>query len=263
MNPTRMICASFVLLVTLPLQAQHAGDVWVGRSSDGALHISPSGFVPALNYYALTPANGPLFWGWTDSNPGFDRITAPEPVNDILPLESGCDIWLELLAVDPAFVLIDGGWNYIDTPGEATRLGGSGLHVHNTWHINSNDGAYDPSQCVWRATFFLRDEGGTGYADSIPITFMFATVSWGPRENPPVYADGDFDQDNAVGPADLAALETCLSGPERFCEPDEPAITTCEVDCVNAFDFGDDIALVDLDVDMLDVAEFQVRYGAP
>lgn len=255
------VAACTVAALACTAAAQHAGDVWLGRSAAGELRLSPRGFVPEENYVSLNEVNGPLFFGWTDNNPGFDRLVDPEPASDVWPLQAGCNIWLEAVAIDPAFRLIDGGFGIVDEPGEDTQLGGASLHVHNTWHIDRNDADFDHDQCVWHATFVLRDDGSTDYAESRTFTFNFTSVPWGPLQEPPSYADGDFDDDLAVTWADFEALAVCLNGPERFAAPDDPAVTLCEVECVNAFDFGTTAAEIDLDVDLADAAEFQVAYG--
>lgn len=238
--------------------AQHAGDVWVGRSAAGQVKLSPLGFTPERNYASLGWSAG--LPGWTNNSPGFDRITNPEPPNDVYVLHPGCAIWLELVAADPAFKLIDGDWEIIDQPGETTFLGGSTLHVHNTWWIDRQDPGYDADQCVWRSTWRLHDTGGTAYTPSETFTFNFANVPWGPRRVPPVYAAGDFEPDGDVDVTDFAAIAECLNGPDAFTAPDNPAITLCEVDCVNAFDFGLSLAEVDLDVDLADFATFQTAF---
>ena len=227
-----------------PAYAQHEGDVWVGRSADGQLTLSPQGYVPELNYKALSPVSG-LLKGWSDDDPGFDRITTADPENDIYPLGPGCAIWLEVVEMEPAFRLIDAGFQILEDPGDDTYLGGYDLHVHNTWHINSVDPAYDPQQCVWHATIVLRDDGSTGYADSRELTFSFTNV-------PLRAADGDFDENGEVDLEDYTALVECMAGEGVLPGPDDPAVTTCEVECLNAFDFDED-----RDVDLMDFACFQ------
>jgi hypothetical protein len=46
-----------------------------------------------------------------------------------------------------------------------------------------------------------------------------------------------------------------MGGPQHRPSPDDPEITTCEVDCYNAFDFDDD-----MDIDLMDFAGFQTVY---
>jgi hypothetical protein len=231
-------------LGTATARAQHADDVWVGVTSNGVLTISPDGFVPDENYHTLTPVDG-LLKGWADDDPGFDHLVNPQPENNVFPLASGAQIWLEVVAIDPAFRLIDQGFQVLDEPGEDTLLGDHTLHIHNTWHINNQDPEFDPDQCVWHGTFLLRDDGSTGYATSAPLTFSFTNV---------VLEDlnGDFNDDGTVDLDDYAALVVCLDGPGVIPNPDDPGITTCEVECLNAFDFDHD-----RDVDLRDVAEFQ------
>jgi hypothetical protein len=252
----RTIATLLFFTGTFAACAQHAGDVWVARDSLGQLKVAPSGFQPNQSYASLGPANGPIFFGWADNDPGFDRLVAPDPNSDTWSLESGVQVWLEVVAVEPAFQLIDAGWNYLDTPGEDTLLGNANLHVHNTLLIDSTHPQYNPNQCVWDATFFLRDEGSTSYADSLPFTFHFTNVPWGPGQTPPSLPTGDFDGSATVDAEDYPACEICLAGPDVRPAPDDPAITTCEVDCANAFDFD-----VDLDVDLSDLAAFQAAFG--
>lgn len=230
-------------------QAQHQGDVWIGRSADGQLKVDARGYIPEDNYHTLNAVNGPLFWGWSDNSPGFDRIVQDDPQNDIYAMEPGAAIWLEIVAIDAPLRLIDGAFKILDTPGEETFLGGHTLHVHHTWHVDSTSQAYDPDQCVWEATFVLHDEGSTGYTSSEPFTFHgFTNVLLQDL-------DGDFDDDLDVDTDDFAAFASCMDGSGSIPNPDDPTITTCEVECINAFD-GDD----DRDVDVEDFAEFQVYF---
>ena len=246
---TIAFCAGPIALPAAAL-AQHAGDVWVGRSAGGQLKIHPQGFVPDENYRALDPVEGPFYWGWLDSNPGFDRVVDPEPEEDILPMESGAQIWLVVVETGEAFKVVDLQLTVYEDPGDAAYLGDHTLHTHElNWVIDRLDPGYDADQCVWHGTFFLRDEGSTGYADSAAFTFSFTNVAL--RE-----ADGDFNEDFVVDLEDAAAWPECMAGPEQRPDPDDPAITLCEVDCTNAFDFDGD-----LDVDLGDFAGLQNVFG--
>jgi hypothetical protein len=241
------ILAYVTALTTGSARGQHQGDVWIGVTPGGQLAVSTYGFVPADNYAALDPVDG-LIKGWSDSDPGFDRVVA---VPDVDPLASGAAIWLEVVSADPAFQVIDDAFQFLHDPGDDTLLGGSNLHEHLTWHINNQDPAFDPTQCVWHATFVLRDDGTTGYATSEPLEFSFSTE---PVRAAGIPADGDFDGDGTIADADFAALAACLDGggPLGIPQPDAPGVTTCEVACVNAFDFDDD-----RDVDLRDAAAMQ------
>jgi hypothetical protein len=240
-----------VLAIAPAALAQHAGDVWPGVTSGGKLTIDQTAFVPDLNYVTLPPG-GPFFPGWADSDPGFDRVVSADPEQDIFALQPGAQIWLEVVEVDPAFrvVILGNPPLYLDDPGEAALLGDQNLHIHIPFHINSDDLQFDPELCVWKATFFLRDNGGTNYAPSDPFTFRFTNVM---QEEP----DGDLDNDLMVTLDDFEAFSHCLSGPSNTPEPFDPAITTCEVDCHSAFDFD-----LDLDLDLADFAEMQILLGA-
>jgi len=229
-------------------QAQHVGDIVVGQSAAGQLKIHPDFFVPGDNYAYLAPVVPPL-QGWGDDDPGFDHATVGDPANDIYPLQPGAQIRLMVVSCDPAFRLIDGGFQFLDQPGEQTYLGNQNLHIHNIWNINSDDPQYDPAQCVWHFACVLFDTGSTGYATSEPLSFSFTNVPL--RE-----ADGDFDQDDGVDLADADAFYECLNGPDVLPAPDDPDVADCEVECLNAFDFDED-----RDIDLEDQAVFQRVYA--
>lgn len=182
--------------------AQHSGDIWVGRTGDEQLAVS--GFPLDEAVAALPPVAG-ILQGFADDNPGFDRLVAPEPADDpnLFPLESGAQIWLEVVEFDPALRLIDNSYQILDDPGENTLLGGATLHVHMTWHININDPAYDPDRLHYRATFFLRDAGETSYADSELLTLILADTPHTP---------GDVNDDGEVNSRDIDAFVAALTG---------------------------------------------------
>ena len=250
-----VLCIAFVLTASTPprAEAQHTGDVWLGRSAAGQLKYSPAGFVPEETFHWLAPVSG-LLKGWADDDPGFDRITTDDPAHDVFRLQAGVAVWLEVVSLDPALRLIDASYEILDTPGESTYLGDQTLHVHSTWHINSQDPQFDPEQCVWHGTFLLRDTGATGYASSEPLTLGFTNVPVRPAATP---ASGDFDADSFVDLADYAAFAVCQGGPGVLPDPQDPAVTTCVVECLNAFDFDND-----RDVDLADFATLQARAGA-
>jgi hypothetical protein len=64
---------------------------------------------------------------------------------------------------------------------------------------------------------------------------------------------GDFDANGVVDAGDFVALSECLGGPERAPTPAEP---TCAPTYLAAFDFDGDT-----DVDQVDIAQFQTRFG--
>jgi len=70
-------------------------------------------------------------------------------------------------------------------------------------------------------------------------------------------ANGDFDEDGGFGDFDKKALGVCVTGPNVRPDPRDGTVTTCEVDCHNAFDMDDD-----LDIDLFDVAELAVVLGS-
>jgi hypothetical protein len=236
-----------VVIVTVaatPVSAQHEGDVLVGRTQ--ASQLTRGGFDVDENYITLSPVSG-LLNGWTDNDPGFDRVLIADPEADLWPLQAGAQVVLRVVAIQPALRSIDSSFSILDEPGEQTVLGNQDLHVHLTWHINSQSPAFDPDQCVWEATFRLRDAGSTNYQDSPPFVMKFTNVEQ-------IIATGDSDDDADVDGQDHANLPECLAGPDIVPQP--TTFTTCEIDCLNWFDLDDEN-----DVDLRDIAEFQNVFG--
>jgi hypothetical protein len=153
--------------------AQHPGDVWVARNSN--LQLAVGGFALA-DVPTVLPPSGGLFPGWSDNDPGFDRIVTAQPENDLFPMSAGAQVHLVVVEFDPALRAIDTGFNVIDSHDESTLLGSASLHTHLTWNININDGAFDDEEYLWEATFVLRDMGSTGYTDSESVTLKFLNV---------------------------------------------------------------------------------------
>lgn len=241
----RLICLTIWLVAPVAM-AQHAGDIFVGRSA--ADQLKNAGFPVSLNLIYLPPSDG-ILHGWADNTPGFDRVITDDPDRDLFRMRSGANIFLVIDAIDPALRVIDGSFNVFDDPGEAARLGNENLHTHLIWHIDDRDADFDPEQCLWDATFILHDDNGR-HSDSAPFTMSFTNVPL--RE-----ADGDFEPDGDVDLDDYRALSVCLSGPAARPAPNDPEVTTCETACVNAFDFD-----ADRDVDLRDAAEMQNRFGS-
>lgn len=231
-------------------QSPHQGDLWVGRSGT-RLALSPLGTAPGRVYYPLDelpPWPEPsLFYGWSSADPGFDAVRSVDSVNGVSPLQSGASIYVELVNGAGAFRLWDSDLMPVQFPGDRALLGGTTLHTHLTWHIDLFDDSFHEEQCVWAVTYRLADTGSTRYMASAPFTMLFTNV-------PVRQATGDFDGDADRDLDDAAALAVCLHGPGVRPAPDDPSITTCEVECHNGFDFD-----ADLDVDLRDVLDFQRR----
>lgn len=195
-----------VLTITASVNAQHAGDVLVGRSAANQLKASPAGsggYIPDANIKVLPAVSG-LFNGFSDNNPGFDRIVADMPGIDFLTLQSGTQVRLELVSVDPACKAVTATFAVIDVPGERALLGNQSLHTHLTWLVQSDDPAYDPLRVLWRATFKLVDTGSTGYSESAPFTFYFASVAC---------TRGDCNADTVVSAADIQSFTDIVLSP--------------------------------------------------
>jgi hypothetical protein len=236
-----------------PAFGQHAADMWVG-SSGGSVALSTSGLVPGMVYSPLIRVDTFLH-GWSNNNPGFDHVVGAQ--GGAGPLSSSAQIRLEVVSLDPALYVIDNSFTLLDSPGDRTLLGGSTLHTHLTWFVDDTDPGFGAELCVWEGRFRLVDTG-SGLAPSLPFSLYFtnAPVRGGEFPPTPTEANGDFDMDHDVDRIDQRAFAVCFSGPQVIPQPGNPAVTTCEVDCHNAFDFDDD-----LDVDLLDFAEWQVHFG--
>lgn len=203
--------------------AQHHHDIWVGRSAQGQLKIDTvcdpdCGFDPDDEITILLPDE---LEGFSSNSPGFDRVTADQPADDIHTLAAGAEIWLQIhsnvpepgiwdLDISPALFVID-PLSFTFYPYEQggvvhreVYLGTYQLHRHVIWFLDAADPAYDAGQCVWNMTVRLIDKGTTAYGPSEPFTLRFAL-------HPPV--PGDFDCDGDVDEDDLALFETCHSGP--------------------------------------------------
>lgn len=236
-----LAAASFAatVLISLPLYAQHLGDVWIGRSSDATgrqlkVAVAIGGFDPfdpLGNLVVLTPTSG-FFEGWSSDSPGFDSIRTESPPDDTYKLAEGAEIWLDIVSIDKAFaIVVPPSYDILDQPGQSARLGNDQLHKHLIWLIDSTSTAFDPAQCIWHATFRLRDAGSTGYATSVPFTIRFARATVVPV---------DFDCDGDVDLVDFSRFQICFNGPNR---------AAAQTGCAEAdVDFDGDVDLVDFGV---------------
>ncbi|MBI1826370.1 MAG: hypothetical protein HY287_15595 [Planctomycetes bacterium] len=233
--------------------AQHNTDVWPGVTGTN-LAWSPAGFQPASLYNPLFPVDTFLH-GWSNNNPGFNYEQFP--AGDVLPMPQGVQVWLEVISLDPALLVADVPSGIVlDSPGQRMLLGGATLHVHLTWFVDKTDPGFNPDLCVFKGTFRFVDTG-IGLGPSPPFTFLFATVPVRGGEFPPTNspASGDFDEDSDVNKKDYKAFRSCMEGPGARSAPNDSSITTCEVDCFNAFDFDDSMS-----IDLFDFAELQIHF---
>ncbi len=188
---TRVVCASLVCVVlgAASASAQPHDDILIGRSAAQALRVG--GLLSSTDFVVLPP--GPL--GWADNDPGFDAVSVADTAADLYPLQSGAEIYLELVSTEPAFRAISPAFEVLDQPGERAYLGDSALHTHLTWNIWSADPQFDPQKVVWHPVFRLVDLGTTAYASSQTFSIRFATR-----------LAGDLDQDGDVDESDLGIL---------------------------------------------------------
>lgn len=189
-------------------------DLLVGRSALNQLKIG--GFNTAEEVIGLPCVSG-ILQGWGGDEPGFDHVEAPDTGADLHPLDAGAQVRIVCMAIDPALRVISPSFTIIDAPGESLLLGGSALHIHLTWHINSGDPLFVSTQTDWYATFRLIDTGSTGLADSAPFTLHF--------RNGDCLA-GDANDDGMIDGRDVQAFTAIMLDP--------PAATLrqqCLADC--------------------------------
>ncbi len=149
----------------------HEGDFVVARSPGDQLILNEEDGRHVDEPIDLTPIPpGGLVEGWSEDDPGFDHQHEDEA--GYLALESGAEIWLQIVSLDPALKLISDNIPY-DEPNDLIYLGDHEIHKHMTWWVDSEDAGFNPTQGAWFGTFELIDEGMTGYGDSSPFTLEF------------------------------------------------------------------------------------------
>ncbi|MGB0714404.1 MAG: hypothetical protein ACPGXK_00905 [Phycisphaerae bacterium] len=250
-----IVVAAFVMAVgSSSAIAQHNADLWIGERNGKLDWQESGGLQPSSVYHQLDPVDT-FLRGWSDNDPGFDHVR--DVAAGVGPLPNGVDVMIEVVAMDPALYLIDNSFQILFEPGDSTLLGDEGLHTHLTWFVDEQDPQFDETQCLWEGTFRLYEQGGD-LQDSEEFTLLFSNVPVRRGGFPPTdeEADGDFDIDFDVDRDDHAAAALCMDGPGIRPAPDDPFVTTCEVDCHNAFDFDND-----LDVDLRDFALLQTLYS--
>lgn len=242
----------FMVTIVFPLASAvgaRADGVHIGRSPQGQLLVEVE--QEFTGFIALTPIDpGGLFSGWSGSDPGFTNEVDKDVDEDFLPLESGAAIWLEVVTIDPAFLVIGTDFEVLEAPGDQTFIGNADalFDTHVTYIIDADDAAFDEAQCVWDVTLIVRDVGATGYAPSDAFTLRFTST-------PEHAATGDADGNGTVNLVDFAALHGCLLGPDA---PPDGANGLCGPVCISTFD-----ADADGDVDLRDVAWFQRMFTGP
>ncbi len=176
---------------------EHEGDYIVGRTAAGQLTIDG----PRCQRILLPAAAGPLLYGWVDTDPGFDALNDNDPAEDLYVLQSGCSIRLEAVTVPVGVRFWSASLTSVaDAPGERVYLGGSSLHSHPFWHIDSNVPDIGPDfEDILVFQFRLVDTGSTGYAASDVFTVYLTNL-------PAPQVEGDVDGDGHVNAIDLLSL---------------------------------------------------------
>lgn len=167
------VACSVGLILTATAQAQHAGDILVGKTAASQLTAVnlPTGTkqLPAVN-------SGSLF-GWASNSMGVDNFFGADPTRDISQLASGGYVSLEVISIDPglsfrsfsAFTTV-----FADEAGETLPIGPSNsLHNHPIVFI---DGAVVGPDFRSPLTAQIRfiDTGATALAASPAYTMTFA-----------------------------------------------------------------------------------------
>lgn len=153
---------------------QHAGDVIIGKTVAGQIIIE----FDADEALPLVPVDGPLLFGCAHDDPGFESLEEDEPKEGIFVLPPGADIRLEIVSITPGLVIYSPGFaQTLDSAGEQMTLGPPPIHLHATFHFDSNHPQFDPLATP-TLTFILIDDAGL-CTDSEEITLAFQCAAPG------------------------------------------------------------------------------------
>lgn len=213
----RMIPAIATLAFSITARAGE-DDILVGRSAANQLKLG--GVNLAGETFGLPCVSG-ILQGWALDDPGFDHVAEADIDGDLYPLESGAQIRLVCISIDPALRVISPSFSIINAPGQNLLLGGSTLHIHLTWHINSADPFFAPTRTDWFATFKLIDTGATGYPESAPFTMQF--------RNGDCLA-GDANDDGVIDGRDVQMFAAIMLDPPSA-TPRQQCLADCNRDC--------------------------------
>lgn len=149
---------------------EHGGDAVVGVDAAGKITLE----FDTDEVFPLPPVSG-LISGYALDDPGFLSLEADEV--DLFMLDSAAAIALEIVSIDPALnVWAPGLISIADDPGEQFLIGTPAFDEHPTWHIDTDDPAFDPLQQEFSVTFRLIDQGSSAHAPSDNVTMRFAAV---------------------------------------------------------------------------------------
>jgi len=169
---------SFLLLACWGVDsavAQHAGDILIGRT-DGKQMVATQ--LPGRTVYLPAVQSG-AFRGWVSSVLGFDGAVSLDPAGQVLPLEPGANVFLEVVTIDPGLSLRSftaPATVFVDEPGERLRIGSTGnLHNHPIVFIDSAvvGTHFTGDRAV---TFRLVDLGTAAHAVSPEYSVTFSPV---------------------------------------------------------------------------------------
>ncbi len=167
------ICAAVGFTPLHAGEPGHSDDLVVGRTGAGQLSIESGAFG---RHFPLPPVSG-LVNGFALDEPGILTLEADEPEEDFFQLAAGANIRFDLVSISPAMKIYTPGFaDTLDMAGETWTLGSAPFHEHPTWHIDSDDAAYNASQLKWQVTFRVIDTGTTAYAPSPDYTMIFTNV---------------------------------------------------------------------------------------
>lgn len=149
----------------------HHGDVIVGRT-DAAQLAFEADLDEASLLHQIDPENPLGINGYSGEMPGYEALEEDE--QDLFMLEPGADVYLEVIALDPALRLFDPHAGFAEFGlGDTWQLGQE-FHTHPLYVLDADHPSFDPDQGEWLATFRFVDLGSTQYTPSDNFTAAFA-----------------------------------------------------------------------------------------
>ena len=183
--------------------SQHR-DILIGKTMTNAFFnsyaVAISNDNPAEIY--LAEVDG-ILKGWTGGNPGWN---ADNGSNGVEPLDQGTQLFLEVTGFDSAFKAYDQVFNELHENGDMGEMGGHDLHVHYTWHIDTEDAGFDPERVGWAGAYNVVDLGTTAYQTAPDAVFFRPDATEGVLR-------GDADQDGVLTGFDVQAFWSVVSDP--------------------------------------------------
>ncbi len=184
--------------------SQHR-DIFVGKTKASALS---NGEVLSLRdendaVLFLSEVDG-ILKGWADNNPGWNAADGSAAGEE--PMSQGAQLFFEVSGFDGAFKAYDQVFNILHDDGDMGELGGHDLHVHYTWHVDTQDAEFDADRVGWTGAYEIVDLGTTEYG-AAPHAVFFRPEACAS------VIEGDVDQDGIVSPLDIQAFWSVVADP--------------------------------------------------